>query len=50
VGIPAGTFFLDVEFVDSQHGWVVTTPDGDTWEPLELYRTTDGGASWTVLP
>ncbi len=50
VGIPAGTFFLDVEFVDEVHGWVVTTPDGDNWEPLEVYRTTDGGASWTKLP
>jgi photosystem II stability/assembly factor-like uncharacterized protein len=50
LGIPAGTFFLDVEFVDGVHGWVVTTTDGDTWEPLEVYRTTDGGASWTLLP
>ena len=50
VGIPAGTFFMDVEFVDDMNGWVVTTPDGDTWEPLEVYRTVDGGASWTLLP
>jgi len=50
VGISAGTFFLDVEFVDDMHGWVITTPDEDTWEPLEVYRTTDGGASWNLLP
>ena len=50
VGIPSGTFFMDVEFVDEVHGWVVTTPDGDTWEPLEVYRTVNGGASWTLLP
>jgi photosystem II stability/assembly factor-like uncharacterized protein len=50
VGIPAGTFFMDVEFVDEVHGWVVTTPDGDTWKPLAVYRTVDGGASWTLLP
>ena len=50
VGIPAGTFFLDEDFVDEVHGWVVTTLDGDTWEPLEVYRTVDGGASWTLVP
>ena len=49
-GIPAGTFFMGVEFVDDMHGWVVTTPDENTWEPLEVYRTTDGGVSWNLLP
>jgi photosystem II stability/assembly factor-like uncharacterized protein len=48
-GIPAGEFFLKVDFVDSQHGWVLTTPDDMTWDPLKLYRTTDGGASWVLL-
>jgi len=48
-GIPAGSVFLKVDFVDSQHGWVITTPDDFTWEPLELYRTEDGGASWVKL-
>jgi photosystem II stability/assembly factor-like uncharacterized protein len=48
-GIPAGEFFLNVDFVDSLYGWVLTTPDDMTWEPLNLYRTTDGGASWELL-
>ncbi|HOE69968.1 MAG TPA: YCF48-related protein [Brevefilum sp.] len=48
-GIPAGEVLLKVDFVDSLHGWVVTTPDEMTWEPLKLYRTTDGGASWELL-
>jgi len=48
-GIPAGEFFLDVDFIDSQHGWVLTTPNESTWEPLKFFRTTDGGANWTQL-
>jgi photosystem II stability/assembly factor-like uncharacterized protein len=48
-GIPAGEFFLKVDFVDSLHGWVLTTPDDMTWDPLKLYRTTDGGVSWELL-
>lgn len=48
-GIPSGEFFLKIDFVDSLHGWVITTPDNDTWEPTKLYRTTDGGETWTEL-
>jgi photosystem II stability/assembly factor-like uncharacterized protein len=48
-GIPAGTTFLKVNFFDSQHGWALTTPDSDTWEPLIFYRTTDGGENWEQL-
>jgi len=48
-GIPSGEFFLRVDFVDSQHGWVLGTPDETTWTPLNLYRTTDGGENWTKL-
>jgi photosystem II stability/assembly factor-like uncharacterized protein len=48
-GISVGEFFLKVDFVDSLNGWVLTTPDDMTWEPLNLYRTTDGGASWELL-
>ena len=48
-GIPGGEFFLKVDFVDSQHGWVLGTPDESTWNPLNLYRTTDGGKHWIQL-
>jgi len=48
-GIPVGEFFLKVDFVDSLHGWALTTPDDSTWEPLNFYRTIDGGASWDQL-
>jgi len=48
-GIPAGEIFLKLDFVDDQHGWVLATPDEDTWEPRKLYRTDDGGANWTQL-
>ena len=48
-GLPTGEYFLKVDFVDSQNGWVLTTPDDSTWTPLNLFRTTDGGASWTQL-
>jgi photosystem II stability/assembly factor-like uncharacterized protein len=49
VGIPAGEYFLNVDFVDSLHGWVLTTPDDYTRDPLNFYRTVDGGASWEQL-
>lgn len=48
-GIPSGEFLINLDFVDSLHGWLIATPDDDTWTPLKLYRTTDGGASWTQL-
>jgi photosystem II stability/assembly factor-like uncharacterized protein len=48
-GIPGGEIYLKVDFVDSQHGWVLTTPDEDTWARLYMYQTRDGGASWTRL-
>ena len=48
-GIPPGEYFLKVDFVDSLHGWVLTTPDDMTWDPLKLYRTTNGGTSWEFL-
>jgi photosystem II stability/assembly factor-like uncharacterized protein len=49
MGIPPGEFFLKVDFVDSQTGWALTTPDDQTLEPLKLYRTDDGGENWALL-
>jgi hypothetical protein len=48
-GIPATESLLKVDFVDGQYGWVIATPDSSTLSPLKLYRTEDGGASWTQL-
>ncbi|MCB2214112.1 hypothetical protein KQH50_01830 [bacterium] len=48
-GIPASETLLKVSFADADHGWVLGTPDSNTWTPLNFYRTTDGGASWTQL-
>lgn len=48
-GIPSGEYILNVDFVDSQNGWALGTPDNSTWTPLNLYHTTDGGLSWTQL-
>lgn len=48
-GIPASELFLKVDFVDSLHGWVMTTPDEMTWDTLKLYRTSDGGDNWQQL-
>ncbi|MDY6845991.1 MAG: hypothetical protein SVP52_02515, partial [Chloroflexota bacterium] len=48
-GIPAGEFILKLDFVDDQHGWVLATPDDETWEPLKLYQTSDGGVTWAQL-
>jgi len=48
-GIPEGDILLFVDFVDELHGWVVTTADEATLEPLNLYRTGDGGESWRLL-
>jgi photosystem II stability/assembly factor-like uncharacterized protein len=46
---PVGEFILEIEFVDNQHGWLIATPDEETWDPRKLYRTTDGGVNWTQL-
>jgi photosystem II stability/assembly factor-like uncharacterized protein len=46
---PVGEYILEIEFVDDQHGWLIATPDEETWDPRKLYRTTDGGVNWTQL-
>ncbi|MAF65406.1 MAG: hypothetical protein CMJ84_07095 [Planctomycetes bacterium] len=46
VQLPNGvdSYFIDVQFLDAQNGWAVA--DG---EPTgRIYRTTDGGASWSI--
>ena len=48
-GIPAGRVILEVGFVDSMHGWLLVTPDDSTMDTIELYGTTDGGATWQGL-
>ncbi len=42
-------YILRVDFVDDQHGWIITTPDDSDWDPVNLYRTTDGGMNWIQL-
>ncbi len=48
-GIPASEVFLQVDFVDNLHGWVLTTPDEMNMVPIHLYRTVDGGSTWVLL-
>ncbi len=48
-GIPSGESMMSVDFVDSQNGWVLGTPDFSTQIPLNFYHTTDGGMNWTKL-
>lgn len=48
-GIPAGRVILEVDFVDSLHGWMLVTPDDSTMDTIELFGTTDGGATWQGL-
>jgi photosystem II stability/assembly factor-like uncharacterized protein len=35
-------------FVDTAHGWTVAWPESDAG--AQLFRTDDGGVSWTVVP
>lgn len=46
--VPLSPFFNAryVWFEDANQGWVSAVKSGDT----ELYRTSDGGQNWTVLP
>lgn len=46
---PVGELILDIEVVDDQHGWMITTPNEETWDPRNLYRTSDGGVNWTQI-
>lgn len=39
--VPRGVSFININFVDRQHGWVSSD---------RLYRTEDGGQHWTAFP
>lgn len=46
---PAGVAQVeDVFFLDQQQGWVIGAPAGS--DTLALWRTLDGGATWTLWP
>lgn len=49
LGIPEDEVFIQVDFVDSSHGWVLTTPDEMSMSPIHLYGTADGGLNWRWL-
>jgi len=51
-------YIWSLEFVDAKHGWAVGGPSTDFMKqpndapatiPLPLYRTDDGGTTWTVV-
>jgi photosystem II stability/assembly factor-like uncharacterized protein len=48
-GVPAGEDFLDVDFVDGDHGWLLTYLEGGNGPSRKLYRTDDGGENWILL-
>ena len=48
-GLPPGEYLLWVEFLNSDQGWLLTTPDPETIETTRLYVTHDGGISWSMI-
>jgi photosystem II stability/assembly factor-like uncharacterized protein len=48
-GVPPGEEFLIVDFVDADHGWILAYLDEGPSPSRKLYRTADGGKSWTLL-
>ena len=46
--IPFGDSIVDMSFVSSKIGWVITSDP--TTGARSLYKTTDSGATWTPLP
>jgi photosystem II stability/assembly factor-like uncharacterized protein len=40
------------DFVDAQHGWIVSEPGGGSAGPtyFDLWQTTNGGATWQNIP
>lgn len=48
-GIPGKESLIKVDFVDELHGWVLTLLEDGTTYTRHLYRTTDGGETWSLL-
>ena len=48
-GIPAGEDFLKVDFVDGDHGWLLTYLENGAETSRKLSQTDDGGESWILL-
>ncbi|MFZ3069859.1 MAG: hypothetical protein WA110_01885 [Anaerolineaceae bacterium] len=49
--LPVGFTALDMDFVDAQHGWLlVTTLGAEHLDENFLYKTSDGGQTWTLIP
>lgn len=48
-GLPPGEYLLQVEFVNPDQGWLLTTSDPETIETTRLYLTQDGGVSWSKV-
>lgn len=48
-GIPDSDSLIKVDFVDNHHGWVLTLSDEGTSLARKVYRTTDGGDTWSLL-
>lgn len=40
--------FVDIDFADTLNGWLIGSAIVDGRDQGEIYRTTDGGQSWTV--
>jgi photosystem II stability/assembly factor-like uncharacterized protein len=48
----AGREMQQLDFVDAESGWALTTPHlraGQRLQSTELFRTTDGGKTWTFI-
>jgi len=48
-GLPPEEYLLQVEFVNPDQGWLLTTPDPETIETTQLYVTRDSGVSWSKI-
>jgi photosystem II stability/assembly factor-like uncharacterized protein len=48
-GIPEEEIIFHLDFVDGDHGWLLTYRDDGAAPLRRLYRTMDGGVSWNLL-